>query len=65
MESSSLVFISGHDTFFTVVTPSKAFDLLESDFNYLGLVGTVVGALVLVLVFRWLALGKELKNQWK
>jgi len=65
MESSSLVFVSGHDTFFTVVTPSKAFDLLESDFNYIGLVLTVIGALMLVVVFRYLAQAKELKKQWR
>jgi len=65
IESTSLVLAYGLDLFFTRVTPSQTFDLLNEDFNYLGLIATVlIVALPIGLVYR-MAKTKELKQAWK
>jgi hypothetical protein len=65
IESSSLVFAYGHDNFFTIVCPSKAFDFLESDFSYLWLVLTVLLVSAATFIAKLLASRKELKASWK
>jgi len=65
VESSSLIFSYGHDNFFTIVCPSKSFDFLESDFNYIGLFLTVVVVSIATIVLRCLAVRKELHTTWK
>ena len=65
VESSSLVFAFGHDMFFTVTTPSKAFDIMDSDFNYPALVFTVLAVIGATLTLKILAERKELNAMWK
>jgi hypothetical protein len=48
-ESTSLVFGYGMDLFCTTVSPSNSFDMISSEFNYLGLVITIVALLVTIL----------------
>ncbi|KAJ3038483.1 hypothetical protein HDV00_000580 [Rhizophlyctis rosea] len=65
LESTSLVLAYGLDIFFTRRTPSKQFDVLNEDFLYLGLVGTVVVLLAGIWVAGQLATRKKLKDLWK
>jgi len=65
LESTSLVFVYGLDLFFTRVTPSQTFDLLNDDFQYLPLVGTIVVLIVLTFVTGWLVSRKNLAKRWR
>ncbi len=65
LESTSLVFAYGLDLFYTRVTPSQTFDLLNEDFNYLFLILSVLVVGVPIIVFRGWAKKKELAAAWK
>ena len=43
LESTSLMFAFGMDIFYTRLTPSKSFDMLDDDFSYALLVVTLLG----------------------
>ncbi|KAL9653998.1 hypothetical protein ABK040_014207 [Willaertia magna] len=64
LESTTLMFSSGLDLFFTRLSPSKKFDILNDDFNYLLLIVSVSSILVLSYVAKWYANKKELKAKW-
>ncbi|XP_064629026.1 ER membrane protein complex subunit 1-like isoform X2 [Lineus longissimus] len=65
LESTSLVLAYGLDLFFTRVFPSKMFDMLKEDFDYL-FIGSVVGAMILAsIITQKLASRKALNRNWK
>jgi len=65
LESTSLVLAAGLDTFFTRVTPSKAFDMLAADFNYLLLLLTVLGLVVTLAIIAAMNRMRKLKGSWR
>ncbi|KAM7361305.1 ER membrane protein complex subunit 1 isoform 2-T2 [Cochliomyia hominivorax] len=65
LESTCLVVAAGLDLFVTRIAPSKTFDLLKEDFDYI-LISIVL--LVLIsgsLVAKYLASRKSIKQAWK
>ncbi|XP_030373597.1 ER membrane protein complex subunit 1 isoform X2 [Scaptodrosophila lebanonensis] len=65
LESTCLVVATGLDLFVTRVAPSKTFDLLKEDFDYI-LISIVLVALTSgSLIVRHLASRKLLKQAWK
>ncbi|XP_068157293.1 ER membrane protein complex subunit 1 isoform X1 [Drosophila tropicalis] len=65
LESTCLVVASGLDLFVTRVAPSKTFDLLKEDFDYI-LISIVLVALTSgSLIVKHLASRKLLKQAWK
>ncbi|BFZ23271.1 hypothetical protein BsWGS_26310 [Bradybaena similaris] len=65
LESTSLVFIYGIDLFYTRVMPSRMFDVLKEDFDYL-FIGSVLGVMLLVsFITQKLAARKALSRAWK
>jgi hypothetical protein len=65
LESTSLVVGCGLDIFYTRVLPSKRFDLLAEDFNYLLLVVLLVAMLGAFLATRYLDQRETLKAMWQ
>jgi hypothetical protein len=65
LESTSLVLAYGVDLFFIRVTPSKAFDVLNDDFNYIGLALTVVVLGVASIIVHGIVKKKDLQHAWK
>lgn len=81
LESTSLVFTYGLgkflgwlwtkvetffvDIFFTRVTPSKTFDVLKDDFDFLLIVAVLVGLIVASYIGKLLAARKQLNAVWK
>lgn len=65
LESTSLVFAYGLDIFFTRVFPSKTFDLLREDFDYLFVSTLVFGLLIGTFLSKKLASSSNLKKAWK
>lgn len=64
LESTSLVLVYGLDLFYTRVTPSKMFDVLKEDFDYIFISG-VLSALILVsIVCSKFASMRSLKMAW-
>lgn len=64
LESTSLVLVYGLDLFYTRVTPSKMFDVLKEDFDYIFISG-VLSALILVsFLCGKFASMKNLKMAW-
>lgn len=64
LESSAHVLVAGLDTFYTRVSPGKAFDMLNDDFNH-QLLLIVCGAMgLLSIITRKFASRKALKLQW-
>ena len=53
------------DLYFTRVTPSKQFDILAEDFDYLLIGSVVVGLVVGTFILSQLAGWKTLKLLWK
>lgn len=52
LESTSLILAYGHDIFFTYVTPSNSFDVLNPSFNKLQLLLTILSLIVGLFVLR-------------
>ncbi|KAJ3126373.1 hypothetical protein HK098_007571 [Nowakowskiella sp. JEL0407] len=65
LESTSLVLSYGVDLFFTRRMPSKTFDLLNDDFNYASLIGTMIILVVGIFVVRHFVIQKKLNDSWK
>ena len=65
LESSSLVFAHGLDTFFIRLQPSKGFDMVPDDFPYALLVFMVVGLSVALVALRAVIQRKTLKMKWE
>lgn len=65
LESTSLVFVYGLDTYFTRVFPSKTFDMLREDFDYL-FITIFIAALLFGSIFtKRIANSANLKKAWK
>ncbi|KAI1306009.1 ER membrane protein complex subunit 1 [Halotydeus destructor] len=65
LESTCLVFTYGLDIFYTRVTPSKTFDILKDDFDFLLIAAVLVILISLAYFSKWLAAKKALKSAWK
>lgn len=65
LESTCLVFVYGLDLFYTRVAPSKTFDVLKEDFDYLVIIIVTTVLLVSAYVTKNLASQKALKQAWK
>ncbi|KAH9504430.1 DUF1620 super [Bulinus truncatus] len=65
LESTSLVFVYGIDIFYTRVMPSRMFDVLKEDFDYL-FIGCVLALMIIFsFITQKLAAHKALKRAWK
>ncbi|KAH9504429.1 DUF1620 super, partial [Bulinus truncatus] len=65
LESTSLVFVYGIDIFYTRVMPSRMFDVLKEDFDYL-FIGSVLALMIIFsFITQKLAAHKALKRAWK
>ncbi|KAI9364905.1 hypothetical protein DFJ73DRAFT_354930 [Zopfochytrium polystomum] len=64
LESTSLVLAHGVDLFFVRRAPSKTFDVLSEDFNYIALISTIALLLVGIEVAKYFAQRKRLFDQW-
>ena len=53
------------DLFFTRITPSKQFDMLAEDFDYLLIAAVVLGLVVATIALSFLSSRKLLKLMWK
>ncbi|KAI9029669.1 hypothetical protein CLU79DRAFT_735346 [Phycomyces nitens] len=65
LESTSLVFAYGLDTFYTRSSPSKQFDVLSEDFSKSQLLLTIVGLIVGILVAGPMVRRKRTNGLWK
>ncbi|VVC41234.1 Hypothetical protein CINCED_3A015652 [Cinara cedri] len=65
LESTCLVFVYGLDLFYTRVAPSKTFDVLKEDFDYLVIIIVTTVLLISAYVTKNLASQKALKQAWK
>ncbi|XP_025197839.1 ER membrane protein complex subunit 1 isoform X2 [Melanaphis sacchari] len=65
LESTCLVFVYGLDLFYTRVAPSKTFDVLKEDFDYLVIIVVTTILLISAYVTKNLASQKALKQAWK
>ena len=64
LESTSLVFASGLDLFFTRVAPSGSFDVLSEGFSKEQLLGTILVLAIGLAVLRPLVRRKALRSRW-
>lgn len=65
LESTSLVVVYGLDWFVTRVSPSKTFDLLKDDFDYILITVVLIGLTTASYVTKHLASRKAQKMAWK
>uniref|UniRef100_H2Y0W0 ER membrane protein complex subunit 1 n=2 Tax=Ciona intestinalis TaxID=7719 RepID=H2Y0W0_CIOIN len=65
LESTSLVFVTGIDIFFTRIQPSKMFDVLKEDFDHMFISIVLIGMFVAALVARRMSQIKQLKKSWR
>lgn len=65
LESTSIVLATGLDIFFTRTQPSKMFDVLKDDFDYLLIVAVVSGMFLAAIVTRKWAQIKKLNRAWR
>jgi hypothetical protein len=65
LESTSLVLLTGVDLFMTRVAPAREFDRLNEDFNYVGLVLSIVVLTAMTLMTGWYSDRKDLSRAWK
>lgn len=65
LESTCLVAVYGLDWFVTRVSPSKAFDLLKDDFDYILISIVLVALTAASFVTKQLASRKAMKMAWK
>ncbi|XP_055958208.1 ER membrane protein complex subunit 1, partial [Patella vulgata] len=65
LESTSLILTYGLDMFYTRVMPSKMFDVLKEDFDYV-LIGSILFIMILVSILtQKLAAKRALSRAWK
>eukprot|EP00088_Acartia_fossae_P054891 TRINITY_DN6343_c0_g1_i2.p1 TRINITY_DN6343_c0_g1~~TRINITY_DN6343_c0_g1_i2.p1 ORF type:complete len:892 (+),score=202.62 TRINITY_DN6343_c0_g1_i2:78-2753(+) len=65
LESTTLVFVHGLDLYGTRITPSKGFDLLKEDFDYIMISAVILGLVLASYITRKLAQKKMLTKAWK
>lgn len=65
LESTALVFVCGLDIFFTHVTPSRTFDVLNDDFEYGFIALVLIGLTLASFITKRLAGKKSLRQAWK
>ena len=65
LESTTLVFAHGLDLYGTRLTPSKGFDLIKEDFDYLMISSVILGLAAASYVTRRFSQKKMLANAWK
>ncbi|XP_037947032.1 ER membrane protein complex subunit 1 isoform X2 [Teleopsis dalmanni] len=65
LESTCLVAATGLDIFVTRITPSKTFDILKDDFDYILITTVLVALIVGSIVVRQLSSRKLIKQAWK
>lgn len=65
LESTSLVFVYGLDTFFTYRAPSRQFDVLSEEFNKSQLLLTIVGLVVAIMMTGPMVRRKRVNALWK
>jgi len=65
LESTVIVFVYGLDLYGTRLTPSKGFDLLNPDFDYLMISSVLLVLVLLSYITRKLAQRKMLNQAWK
>ncbi|XP_065890097.1 ER membrane protein complex subunit 1-like [Dysidea avara] len=65
IESTSLLLAHGLDLFFTRVCPSKSFDVLADDFNYMLVTSVLIGMLCVAVVARKVSSRRALKAAWQ
>lgn len=65
LESTSLVFAYGLDTFFTQSSPSRQFDVLSEDFSKSQLILTMVGLVVAIAIARPIVRRKRVNALWQ
>ena len=65
LESTSLLFVTGLDIYFSRVWPSKMFDMLKEDFDYAFIILITVGLATATYVLRYLVQRKEVKKAWQ
>ena len=65
LESTSVVFVHGLDLYCTSVTPSKGFDLLKDDFDYLVITSVLFALFLASYVTKKLSQNKALKQAWR
>jgi len=65
LESTSLMFATGLDLYFTRVSPAEAYDLLNGDFNFSALITTITILVVSTTVLTHLSRKKDLRKLWK
>ncbi|KDN35819.1 DUF1620-domain-containing protein [Tilletiaria anomala UBC 951] len=64
LESTSLVLVTGLDTFFTRVAPSSTFDILSSSFNKPQLLLTIAGLSLGIILTKGPVRSRALKMRW-
>ncbi|EFC49614.1 hypothetical protein NAEGRDRAFT_78106 [Naegleria gruberi] len=64
LESTTLMASSGLDVFFTRLSPSKKFDILNEDFSYAMLIISTSALFISVFVAKYLANKKEVQLKW-
>ena len=65
LESTSVVLVYGLDMYCAMVNPSKGFDLLKDDFDYLVIASVLVGLTAAAYITRKMSQNKALKSAWK
>lgn len=65
LESTCLVFAYGLDLFYTRVTPSKTFDVLKDDFDFILILVVLIALIAFSYIIKWLAARKTLNSSWK
>jgi hypothetical protein len=65
LESTSLVFAYGLDTFFTRSSPSRQFDVLSEDFSKIQLLLTISGLAVCIWITGPMVRKKRVNTLWK
>ena len=64
LESTSLVLAYGLDLYFTRVTPSRKFDVLKEDFDYIFISGVLSALILGTIVSSKLASIRKLNLSW-
>ena len=64
LESTSLVLAYGLDLFFTRVTPSRKFDVLKEDFDYIFISGVLSALILGTIISSKLASMRKLNLSW-
>lgn len=65
LESTSLILAYGLDLFYTRVNPSKMFDVLKDDFDYIFISSVLIGMIAVSIISQKLAARKALNRAWR